>query len=166
MSRSLNRIELIGNLTRDVELKYTPQGTAVCTFSVATNRQWTDSQGNKKDEATFHRIVAWAKLAEICSQYLAKGRKVYIAGRLSNRRWKDDQGVDHFATETVASDMIILDRKDQGAGQPPAPQPPAPTQGVAQSEPAQAAPEPAPAQPEPEQTSIKQAEKVFKAKAV
>ena len=75
MSRSLNRIQLIGNLTRDVELKYTPQGTAVCTFSVATNRGWTDSQGNKKDEATFHRIVAWAKLAEICAQYLGKGRK-------------------------------------------------------------------------------------------
>ena len=76
MARSLNRVQLIGNLTRDPELRYTPAGTAVCTFGIATNRSWTTDSGEKRDEADFHRIVAWNKLAELCSQFLTKGKKV------------------------------------------------------------------------------------------
>ena len=82
MARSLNRVQLIGNLTRDPELRYTPQGTTVCSFSIATNRNWTTDTGEKKEEVEFHRIVAWNKLAELCSQLLAKGRKVYLEGNM------------------------------------------------------------------------------------
>nr|MBP7967723.1 single-stranded DNA-binding protein [Candidatus Woesebacteria bacterium] len=76
-SRSINKVVLLGNLTRDPELKYTPAGTAVCTFGVATNRAWTTTDGQTKEEAQYHRIVAWQKLAELCSKLLTKGRKVY-----------------------------------------------------------------------------------------
>lgn len=109
--KSLNKAQLIGNLTRDPELKYTPSGTAVVSFSVATNRQWKESSGQQKDEVTFHRVVAWAKLAEIIGQYLKKGSKVFVEGRLSNREWTDQQGVKKYLTEIVADDMIILDNK-------------------------------------------------------
>ena len=111
MAKSLNKVQLIGNLTRDPELRYTPQGTAVCTFSVATNRQWTTETGEKKDEADFHRIVAWAKLAEICSQLLAKGRKVFVEGRLQTRGWEGQDGVKRQTTEIVINDMILLDSR-------------------------------------------------------
>ena len=115
MARSLNKVELIGNLTRDPELRYTPAGTAVCTFGLATNRQWS-VEGEKKEEVEFHRIVAWNKLAELCSQLLAKGRKVYVEGRLQTRRWTGQDGVEKQTTEIVISDMIILDsRYTQGA---------------------------------------------------
>jgi single-strand DNA-binding protein len=93
MARSLNRVQLIGNLTRDPELRYTPQGTAVCSFGLATNRSWTTETGEKKEEAEFHRIVAWNKLAELCSQFLTKGKKVYLEGRLST---KNHYGNHHF----------------------------------------------------------------------
>lgn len=113
MARSLNKVSLIGNLTRDPELRYTPQGTAVCTFSIATNRSWTTDSGEKKEEADFHRIVAWNKLAELCSQLLTKGRKVYVEGRLSNRSWTGQDGAQKSITEIVINDMIILDpRRD------------------------------------------------------
>lgn len=112
--RSLNKVQLIGNLTRDPELRYTPTGAAVCTFGIATNRQWSTESGEKKEEADFHRIVAWNKLAEICSQLLAKGRRVYIEGRLSTRSWQGQDGVQRQTTEVVASDMIILDSKGFG----------------------------------------------------
>ena len=111
MARSLNKVELIGNLTRDPELRYTPQGTAVCTFGLATNRQWTTDSGEKKEDAEFHRIVAWNKLAELCSQLLAKGRKVYVEGRLQTRKWTGQDGAERITTEIVISDMIILDSK-------------------------------------------------------
>ena len=115
MAKSLNKAVLIGNLTRDPELRYTPQGTSVCTFGVATNRSWTTDSGEKKDEVDFHKIVAWSKLAEICSQLLAKGRKVYVEGRLTTRTWAGQDGVQRSTTEIVISDMIILDnKKDQG----------------------------------------------------
>src|SRR3972149_7589703 len=118
MARSLNKVVLIGNLTRDPELRYTPQGTAVCTFGLATNRQWVTEGGEKKEEAEFHRIVAWNKLAEICSQLLTKGRKTYIEGRLQTRSWTGQDGQQRTATEIVASDMIILDsRREAGAGE-------------------------------------------------
>ena len=113
MARSLNKVSLIGNLTRDPELRYTTQGTAVCTFSIATNRSWTTDSGEKKEEADFHRIVAWNKLAELCSQLLTKGRKVYVEGRLSNRSWTGQDGAQKSITEIVINDMIILDpRRD------------------------------------------------------
>lgn len=115
--KSLNKAQLIGNLTKDPELKYTPQGTAVVTFSVATNRQWNDSSGQQKDEVTFHRVVAWAKLAEIIGQYLKKGMRVFIEGRISNRDWEDKQGQKHYMTEIVADDMIILTNKNDAPAQ-------------------------------------------------
>lgn len=118
MARSLNKVTLIGNLTRDPELRYTPQGTAVCTFGVATNRQWTTESGEKKEDAEFHRVVAWQKLAEICSQLLTKGRKVYVEGRLQTRSWTGQDGAQRTTTEIVISDMIVLDsRRDfEGGG--------------------------------------------------
>jgi single-strand DNA-binding protein len=117
MARSLNKVTLIGNLTRDPELRYTPQGTAVCTFSVATNRQWATESGEKKEDVEFHRVVAWNKLAEICSQLLTKGRKVYVEGRLQTRSWTGQDGAQRTTTEIVISDMIVLDsRRDAGEG--------------------------------------------------
>jgi len=110
-SRSLNKVILIGNLTRDPELRYTPQGTAVCTFGLATNRAWTTENGEKREETEFHRIVAWSKLAELCSQLLAKGRKVYVEGRLQTRSWTAADGAQRITTEIVIDDMIILDSK-------------------------------------------------------
>ena len=114
MARSLNKVVLIGNLTRDPELRYTPQGTAVCTFGLATNRQWVTEGGEKKEEAEFHRIVAWNKLAEICSQLLSKGRKVYVEGRLQTRSWSGQDGNQRTSTEIVISDMIVLDSRREG----------------------------------------------------
>jgi single-strand DNA-binding protein len=114
MARSLNRVQLIGNLTRDPELRYTPSGTAVCSFSIATNRNWTTDQGEKKEEVEFHRIVAWSKLAELCSQFLTKGRKVYVEGRLVTRSWTGQDGAQKQTTEIVISDMILLDSRRTG----------------------------------------------------
>ena len=117
MAKSLNQAQLIGNLTADPELRYTPQGSAVINFSVATNRSWKDSQGQLKEEATFHKVVAWSKLAEICSQILSKGRKVYISGRISNRSWEDKDGNKHYITEVVANEMIVLDNRRREEGE-------------------------------------------------
>lgn len=114
MARSLNRVQLIGNLTRDPELRYTPQGTAVCTFGLATNRSWTTDNGDKKEEAEYHKIVAWNKLGELCSQLLSKGRKVYVEGRLSTRSWTGQDGAQKTTTEIVIDDMIILDSRKDG----------------------------------------------------
>lgn len=107
-SRSWNRVELIGNLTRDPEMRYTPSGAAVVTFSVATNRSYV-ADGERKEEVDFHRCVAWNKLAEICNQFLKKGTKVFVSGRLQNRQWEDQQsGQTRYMTEIVLEDMIIL----------------------------------------------------------
>ena len=114
MARSLNKVQLIGNLTRDPELRYTPSGTAVCSFSIATNRNWTTDTGEKKDEVEFHRIVAWNKLAEICSQFLTKGRKTFVEGRLVTRSWTGQDGAQKQTTEIVISDMILLDSRRAG----------------------------------------------------
>ena len=110
-SRSLNKVQLIGNLTRDPELRYTPQGTPVCTFGLATNRSWTPAGGERQEETEFHRIVAWQKLAELCSQLLFKGRKAYVEGRLQTRRWIGADSQERITTEIVIDDMIILDSK-------------------------------------------------------
>ena len=114
MARSLNKVQLIGNLTRDPELRYTPQGTAVCTLGLATNRQWVTESGEKKEDAEFHRLVAWNKLAEICSQLLKKGRKIYVEGRLQTRSWTGQDGNQRTTTEIVISDMLMLDSRREG----------------------------------------------------
>jgi len=108
-NRSLNKVTLIGNLTRDPELRYTPKGTAVCNVGLATNRSWTTDQGEQKESVEFHRIVAWDKLAEICSQLLFKGRRVYVEGRLQTRQWEGQDGNSRQTTEIVINNMIILD---------------------------------------------------------
>lgn len=110
-SRSLNKVTLIGNLTRDPELRYTPTGAAVCTIGLATNRSWVTDSGEKKEETEFHRVVAWNKLAELCSQLLAKGRKVYVEGRLRTSAWQATDGSQRTSTEIVIEDMIVLDSK-------------------------------------------------------
>lgn len=110
-SRSLNKVTLIGNLTRDPELRYTPTGAAVCTIGLATNRSWVTDAGEKKEETEFHRVVAWNKLAELCSQLLAKGRKVYVEGRLRTSAWQAQDGTQRTTTEIVIEDMILLDSK-------------------------------------------------------
>ncbi|MBI2029048.1 single-stranded DNA-binding protein [Candidatus Gottesmanbacteria bacterium] len=125
--RSLNKVTLIGNLTRDPELRYTPNGTAVATFTVATNREWTVESGEKREEAEFTRCVAWNKLAELCSQLLSKGRKVYVEGRLQTRSWQGQDGNQRTSTEVVISDMIVLDSRykvqEEGTEVSPAPAP-------------------------------------------
>lgn len=116
MAKSLNKVQLLGNLTRDPELRYTPNGKAVCSFGLATNRTWTTDSGEKKEEVEFHNIVAWNKLAEICSQYLSKGRKTYLEGRLATRSWTGQDGNAKTRTEIVIDDMILLDSKGSAAG--------------------------------------------------
>lgn len=108
---SLNKVMLIGNLTRDPELRYTPSGAAVCTFGIATNRYYVASDGQKKEETEFIKIVSWNKLAELCSQLLVKGRKVYVEGRMQTRSWETPDGQSRQTTEVVIDDMRILDAK-------------------------------------------------------
>lgn len=117
-TRSWNKVELIGNLTRDPELKYTPNGAAVCSFGLATNRSFVQ-EGEKKEEVDFHRLVAWNKLAEICSQYLKKGTKVFVSGRLQTRNWEGKDGQSRQTTEIVIEDMIILSPKGEVAEHAP-----------------------------------------------
>ena len=113
---NLNRAMVIGNLTRDPELRTTATGQSVCNFSVATSSQWTDAQGQKQERTEYHSIVTWGKLADICGQYLAKARKVYVEGRLQTREWEAQDGAKKQRTEIVADNVIILDRPPQGAG--------------------------------------------------
>ena len=115
-SRCLNRVLLIGNLTRDPELRYTPGGMAVVSFGLATNRVWVTKQGEKKEDAQFHRIVAWNKLAELCSQLLSKGRRIYVEGRIQYREIVDAANVRKQVSEIIIDDMIILDNKNLGGG--------------------------------------------------
>jgi single-strand DNA-binding protein len=104
---------IMGNLTRDPEMRYTPQGHAVTSFSVATNRRWA-SEGSEREETEFHHIVAWNKLAELCANLLKKGSRVYVQGRLQTRNWQGSDGVKHTRTEIVAEDMVVLDGKKTG----------------------------------------------------
>lgn len=113
MAKSFNQAIVMGNLTRDPELRSTPNGQSVASFSVATNRSWQDSSGERQEAAEFHEIVAWGKLGELAGQYLAKGRKVMVVGRLQTRSWEKD-GVTHRRTEIVASDISFLDRPAEG----------------------------------------------------
>jgi len=117
-SRCLNKVSLIGNLTRDPELKYTPSGMAVISFGLATNRSWVTRDGERKEDAQFHRIVAWNKLAELCSQLLAKGRRIFVEGRIQYREFTDAEGNRRQVPEIVIDDMILLDNKRVNAGEP------------------------------------------------
>ena len=113
MSKSLNKVMLIGNLGRDPEMRYTPSGRPVTTFTLATTRSWKSSEGEQHSETEWFSIVAWGNLAEICKQYLLKGQQIYIEGRLQTRRWDDNEGIKHVNVEIVANEMMMLgDRKE------------------------------------------------------
>jgi single-strand DNA-binding protein len=113
---SLNKAQIIGNLTRDPEVRQTGNGQMVANLGVATNRVWKDQQGNKQEQVEFHNLVVWGRLAEICGQYLKKGQKVYFEGRLQTRTWDDENGKKNYKTEIVAEDMIMLSSKGDGGG--------------------------------------------------
>ncbi|MDP2630297.1 MAG: single-stranded DNA-binding protein [Candidatus Uhrbacteria bacterium] len=112
----LNKVMIIGRLTKNPEGRATPTGQSVCSFSVATNRVYTDAQGQKQDKAEFHNIVAWGKLADICTQYLTKGKRAYIEGRLQTRDWVGQDGVRRYSTEVIAENMIMLDGPSGSGG--------------------------------------------------
>ncbi len=108
MARGLNKVMIIGHLGRDPELRYTPSGRPVASFSVATNRTWTASDGERREETEWFNVVAWGNLAEICKNHLSKGQQVYVEGRLQTRGWEDENGTRHYRTELVANEMIML----------------------------------------------------------
>lgn len=113
MSRGLNKVMIIGQLGRDPEMRYTPSGRPVTTFSVATGRTWNTADGEHHTETEWFNIVTWGNLAEVCKQHLTKGQQVYIEGRLQTRRWEDSEGNKHTSIEIVASEMMILgDRRE------------------------------------------------------
>src|SRR5262245_12477902 len=117
MAKSLNKVQLIGNLGKDPELRYTTSGVAVATFTLATNESWRDQDGNTQERTEWHNIVAWRKLAEICGEWLKKGKKIYIEGRIQTRSYDDkNTGAKVYRTEIVADNMIMLDSK--GAMEP------------------------------------------------
>lgn len=116
--QNVNLAIVMGNLTRDPELRYTPNGQPVTSFGVATNRSWKDANGDKKDEVEFHEVVVWGKLAELCSQYLNKGRKVHVMGRLQTRSWEGQDGAKRQKTEIVAQDIAFVDSRRDGGDFP------------------------------------------------
>jgi single-strand DNA-binding protein len=116
MSRGLNKIMVIGRLGRDPEMRYTPSGKPVTSFSVATSRSWTTSEGERRVETEWFNIVAWGNLAEICKQHLTKGQQVYIEGRLQTRNWDDAEGNKHTSVEIVANEMIMLSERREAEG--------------------------------------------------
>ncbi len=118
MSRGLNKVMIIGRLGRDPEMRYTPSGRPVTTFSVATSRTWNTSEGERRTETEWFNVVAWGSLAEICKQYLTKGQQVYIEGRLQTRHWDDNEGVKRTSTEVVANEMIMLGERREGTNGP------------------------------------------------
>ena len=136
MGNSLNKVMLIGRLGRDPELKSTASGSSVANFSIATDESWKDKEGNRQEKTEWHRIVAWTKLADICGQYLTKGKLVYIEGALQTRSWEDKEGNTRYVTEIKAFRMSMLGSKADGEGTQAAPAP-APTQ----TQPAQVQPQ-------------------------
>jgi single-strand DNA-binding protein len=114
---SLNRSQLIGNVTRDPEVRQTSGGQTVASFSIATNRVWTDKAGQKQEKADFHNVVVWGRLAEICQQYVKKGRKIYVEGRMQTRDWEGEDGVKRYRSEIVVENMILLDRSGAPTGE-------------------------------------------------
>lgn len=110
---SVNKVILVGNLGADPEVRYTPSGTAVANFTLATSRSWTNKQGEKQQRTEWHRIVAWDKLGEICGEYLSKGKQVYIEGELRTRSWEDRDGIRRWTTEIFATGMQMLGSPDR-----------------------------------------------------
>ena len=119
--KSLNKHQIIGRLGKDPELRYTTNGTAVTTHSVATADSYKDAQGNLVETTEWHRVIAWGKLGEICGQYLNKGSKVYFEGKSQTKKWTDKQGVERYTTELIARDMILLGDRGEGGNYPPHP---------------------------------------------
>lgn len=114
MSRSVNKVILIGNLGRDPEMKYTPGGQAVTRLGLATNERWKDKNGEFQERTEWHTVVCWGKLAETASQYLTKGQSVYIEGRLQTRNWEDKENKKHYSTEIIANEMVMLGGRGGG----------------------------------------------------
>lgn len=118
MSRGLNKVMLIGHLGRDPEMRYTPAGKPVTTFTIAVNRTWNTSDGERHAETDWFNIVAWGNLAEICKEHLNKGQQVFVEGRLQSRKWDDKEGIKHSTTEIIASEMMMLgDRRGTNSDQ-------------------------------------------------
>lgn len=117
MGRGLNKVMIIGYLGREPELRYTPSGRPVASFSVATSRTWTSSEGERREETEWFNVVAWGNLAEIRKSHLAKGQQVYVEGRLQTRGWEDENGTRHYRTELVANEMILLGERRAGASE-------------------------------------------------
>lgn len=113
MARGLNKVMIIGNVGREPEMRYTPSGRPVTSFSVATSRTWTSAEGERREETEWFNVVAWGTLAEICKSHLTKSQQVYVEGRLQTRGWEDDSGKKHFRTELVANEMILLGERRQ-----------------------------------------------------
>ena len=112
----INKATLIGNLGADPEIRYTQEGTPVANFTVATTERWKGKDGQQQEQTEWHRIIAWRRLAEICGEYLHKGSKVYIEGKIQTRKWQDQNGNDKYTTEIVAREMKMLDRREGGSG--------------------------------------------------
>ena len=112
----LNKVMLIGNLGKDPEVRYTPGGQAVANFTIATNESWNDKAGQKQERTEWHRIVAWGKTAELCGEYLTKGRQVYIEGKIQTREWNNKEGVKQYTTEIVANQVLFLAGGERGPG--------------------------------------------------
>jgi single-strand DNA-binding protein len=113
---SVNKVILLGRLGQDPELKYTPGGAAVCNFSLATTESWTDKGGQKQEKTEWHRVVVWGKLAELCNQYLSKGRQAFVEGRLQTRAWDDKDGNKRYTTEIMAATVQFIGGATTGAG--------------------------------------------------
>lgn len=131
MAKDFNQAIVMGNLTRDPELRTTPSGQSVASFSVATNRSWQDPSGEKRDAVEYHDIVAWGKLGELVSNYLGKGRKVLVVGRLQTRSWEAQDGSKRQKTEIVATDINFVDRAGEGGDFTPSTDSGAPVKGGA-----------------------------------
>lgn len=114
MARSLNKVQLIGNLTRDPEQRATPNGASITSLTIATNRNWTTDAGEKKEDTEFHKIITWNKLADLTAHYAIKGSKVFIEGRLATRKFTDKEGNERAVTEVIATDVIFLDDRKGG----------------------------------------------------
>jgi len=114
--RSVNKVVLIGNLTRDPEMKTTQSGQPITTFSIATNREWVTKDGEKHTSTEYHDLIAWSRLAELCSKYLKKGKLIYVEGYLKTRSWENEEGVKKYRTEVVIDDMIMLDKRNGEEG--------------------------------------------------
>jgi single-strand DNA-binding protein len=118
MSRGLNKVMVIGHLGRDPEMRYTPSGRPVTTYSVATSRSWNTADGERHSETEWFNVVTWGNLAEICKQYLVKGQQVYIEGRLQTRHWDDKEGIKHSTVEIIANEMMILGERKEASNHP------------------------------------------------